>query len=143
MSSANKEASGTQLPPPAAERIPTVTAPPGETTPGTAEQAASAAEQAPALQTPPAQSITTIPLPIPPPAAPGQSSSVRNVSLTTQGAVPQIDDDNDLIEKEWVNKAKQIVERNRDDPYKQSEELTVFKADYMKKRYGKTVKISQ
>ena len=52
-------------------------------------------------------------------------------------------DDGDLIEKEWVIKAKQIIERTRNDPYQQSEDLTLFKADYMKKRYGKTIKVNR
>lgn len=56
---------------------------------------------------------------------------------------PAIADDNDLIEKEWVLKAKQIVERTKDDPYNQNKELNVFKADYMKKRYNKSIKLSE
>ena len=52
-------------------------------------------------------------------------------------------DDGDLIEKEWVEKAKAIVDRNRYDPYKQNEELTVFKADYMQKRYNKSIKLNK
>jgi hypothetical protein len=62
---------------------------------------------------------------------------------TTASAVPTAADDGDLIEKEWVNKAKEIVARTIDDPYKQSKELTVFKADYMQKRYGKSIKLSE
>jgi hypothetical protein len=58
-------------------------------------------------------------------------------------STPQVIDDGDLIEKEWVNKAKQIVARNRSDPYKQSEELMVLRADYMQKRYNKTIKLSK
>lgn len=47
--------------------------------------------------------------------------------------------DSDLIEKEWVMKAKQIVEHTAEDPYKQQEELSKIKADYMKKRYNKDI----
>jgi hypothetical protein len=91
----------------------------------------------------------TFPLPpaAPPadqPANPGniaQTPLQSDVSPTTQPATPQVIDDGDLIEKEWVNKAKQIVEQNRNDPHKQSEELTVFRADYMKKRYNKNIKL--
>jgi hypothetical protein len=71
------------------------------------------------------------------------TTPTADVSATTQVSSLLANADSDLIEKEWVDKAKQIVERTRDDPYKQSEELTVFKADYMKKRYGKTIKVSQ
>lgn len=50
-----------------------------------------------------------------------------------------IADDGDIIEKEWVMKAKQIVERTRHDPHLQTKELHKFKAEYMKKRYNKTI----
>ncbi len=66
-----------------------------------------------------------------------------DVSSTTNPVVQIPADDGDLIEKEWVNKAKQIVESNRDDPRKQSAEITVFKADYLKQRYNKSIKISE
>lgn len=51
--------------------------------------------------------------------------------------VPDEAADNDLIEKEWVLKAKQIVEHTSEDPFLQQQELSKIKADYMKKRYNK------
>jgi len=71
---------------------------------------------------------------VPTPVAPARGS----VAMATASLIT----DDDWIEKEWVNKAKQIVEQTRDDPYRQSEDLTVFKADYIQKHYGKTIKIS-
>jgi hypothetical protein len=59
---------------------------------------------------------------------------------TSQLDNPQIAEDGDLIEKEWVEKAKKIIEDNREDPYKQSKEMNIFKSDYMKKRYNRTVR---
>jgi hypothetical protein len=56
---------------------------------------------------------------------------------------PSMADDADLIEKEWVSKAKAIVERTKDDPRQQSQEINYFKADYLKKRYNKDVKVSE
>lgn len=56
---------------------------------------------------------------------------------------PTIADDNDLIEKEWVNKAKLIVAKTKDDPREQSKELYKYKADYIKKRYNKDIKVSE
>lgn len=47
--------------------------------------------------------------------------------------------DSDLIEKEWVLKAKQIVEHTAEDPYVQQQELSKMKSDYMKKRYNKDI----
>lgn len=50
-------------------------------------------------------------------------------------------EDNELIEKEWVQKAKQIIERTAEDPHKQKDEITAFSASYLKKRYGKDIKV--
>lgn len=57
--------------------------------------------------------------------------------------VPEEANDIDLIEKEWVLKAKQIVQHTYDDPYTQQAEISKMKADYMKKRYNKDVKIAE
>lgn len=51
--------------------------------------------------------------------------------------IPEEAGDNDLIEKEWVLKAKQIVEHTAEDPFNQQEELSKMKAEYLKKRYNK------
>jgi hypothetical protein len=40
-------------------------------------------------------------------------------------------------------KAKHIVEKTRDNPYQQSQELTIFKNDYMQKRYNKIIKMAE
>ena len=90
-------------------------------------------EQAP--QTVP---MTTIPLPLPKTASPAGPQVATGVS---QAGALQVADDKDVIEPEWVHKAKAIVNSTIDDPYKQSEDLTVLKADYMQKRYNKIVKL--
>lgn len=53
---------------------------------------------------------------------------------------PAIAEDVDLIEKEWVDKAKDIVERTKADPRSQSREISKLRADYLKKRYNRDVK---
>ncbi len=55
---------------------------------------------------------------------------------------PEIADDADLIEKEWVNRAKVIIAKTKDDPHLQNEEINKYKADYIKKRYNKDIKVS-
>lgn len=57
-------------------------------------------------------------------------------------SMPVIADDTDLIEKEWVEKAKEIVERTKHDPYQQNKEVEKVKADYLKKRYDKDIKLT-
>lgn len=66
------------------------------------------------------------------PAMPGQFADIPDEAA-----------DSDLIEKEWVVKAKQIVDHTADDPYLQQAQLTRVKADYMKKRYNKDIKVPE
>lgn len=52
-------------------------------------------------------------------------------------------EDSDLIEKEWVEKAKNIVEKTKNDPYLQNSELSKVKADYVATRFNKQIKTSE
>lgn len=73
-----------------------------------------------------------------------QSDNVQPLNaqtVTVQSTNPQIADDVDVIEKEWVMKAKEIVSKTKDDPHAQSNQMMVFRHDYMKKRYGKEIKL--
>ena len=47
--------------------------------------------------------------------------------------------DIDVIEKEWVEKAKSIVAKTKDNPREQSIELTGMKREYIEKRFGKSL----
>ena len=51
--------------------------------------------------------------------------------------LPVVAGDDDLIEKEWVDKAKKIILETRDDPFKREQEVNRLQADYLRKRYGK------
>lgn len=64
-----------------------------------------------------------------------QSSALPPIST------PQIADDVDLIEKEWVHKTKEIVSNTKNDPYRQNSQIAHLRADYMKKRYNKDIKL--
>ena len=55
--------------------------------------------------------------------------------------LPAIADDLDLIEKEWVIKAKAIVAATVGDPHRQTIEINKMKADYMRKRYNRDIKV--
>lgn len=50
---------------------------------------------------------------------------------------PIVASDDDLIEKEWVDRAKKIVAEVRDDPYKQENAVTQLQKEYQKKRFGR------
>jgi hypothetical protein len=75
-------------------------------------------------------------------AVPMTPVAVPPTGTSIPAAVPQIADDVDLIEKEWVDKAKEIVAATRQDPYQQNKELNRFRADYIQKRYNKVIKLN-
>ena len=53
---------------------------------------------------------------------------------------PAIAADEDVIEKEWVDRAKKIVQDTQDNPYERSNQVTALQRDYQKKRYGRETK---
>lgn len=58
-------------------------------------------------------------------------------------SVPPEANDVDVIEKEWVNHLKEIAARTADNPFIQQQEISRAKADYLKKRYNKDIKVSE
>ena len=62
---------------------------------------------------------------------------------TTQAAAttvsPIVAGDEDLIEKEWVDKAKEIIGQTRDDPHARTAKVNQLQRDYLQKRYGKVI----
>ncbi len=84
--------------------------------------------------TPPSQSPISTPQ-----QQPVQSNSTDDSTVVSSVSTPAIADDVDLIEKEWVEKAKEIVYKTKDNPYLQSKALSEVKADYIKKRYNKDI----
>lgn len=97
------------------------------------------APPADAPSTPPPASASWLPPTVPVhPTEQGTDTSGQNHQ--TLVSAPTVADDGDVIEKEWVMRAKQIVDKTRQDPYNQTKELHKFKAEYMQKRYNKTIK---
>jgi hypothetical protein len=78
-----------------------------------------------------------IPLPPPPVALPTVVAPVVDDS-----AGPVLASDDDLIEKEWVDKAKKIIVETQNDPYRREQEVSKLQVDYLRKRYGKELGIS-
>lgn len=73
-------------------------------------------------------------VPIMPPVTLTEDASIADQTLV---ATPAIAADEDLIEKEWVDRAKKIVADNREDPYSQENAVSQLQKDYRKKRYGR------
>ena len=76
-----------------------------------------------------------------PPPMPTASSVVvsddDNVASPPTNGAPMLAADEDLIEKEWVDKAKAIIAQTKDDPYRREKEVGRLQVDYLQKRYGK------
>ena len=106
------------------------------------EQGRPVAEAAPGKQAAPAALQLPIALPDVPaatPALPVQDDNVGSpVSSPKTSTLPAAD--KDLIEKQWVQKAKEIVADTKSDPYKQKSEMSKAKADYIQKRFKKVIK---
>jgi Txe/YoeB family toxin of Txe-Axe toxin-antitoxin module len=102
----------------------------GETHETAPQPGASAAAPLPALPAMP----SLPPLP--------QAQASASTAQQSQNNNPLVASDEDVIEKEWVDKAKKIVAQTKTDPYTQEKEVSKLQADYIKKRYGKEIKLS-
>lgn len=75
------------------------------------------------------------------------STSNTATAVPVQGSAqaddPLIADDVDVIEKEWVDKAKKIVNATKEDPFQQEKEVSKLQADYLMKRYNKQLKLPE
>jgi hypothetical protein len=97
------------------------------------EQGIQPTERAPAMPAPP---------PVLPMPTPVQPVVVPMPAIQRQDDNPTIAADDDLIEKEWVDKAKKIIAETRDNPYLREQEVSKLQADYLRKRYGREIGIS-
>jgi len=64
-------------------------------------------------------------------------ADVSTVDPIVASDSPIVAGDDDLIEKEWVEKAKKIVEETRDNPYRREQAVSQLQKDYLMKRYGR------
>lgn len=106
------------------------------------EQTAAAPEMAPQPQAPAMQAAAPDPIASAvPPTEPPLQMQAAVPSTPAPTATPATAEDVDLIEKEWVDRAKAIVAQTRNDPYVQNREMNKMKADYMMKRYHKEIRV--
>jgi len=110
---------------PQQERVPILPSPEGGIESG-AERKEQTAEAHAAVADAAAQGAPVVP--VPPPVDDAQPVSASG---------PLVAADEDVIEKEWVDKAKQIIASTKDDPYQRSTQVNQLQHDYLKKRYGK------
>src|SRR5690349_17625533 len=81
-------------------------------------------------------------------------ASQNNAVIATQPAAPiavpqptglpiAAEADSEELDQEWVNKAKEVVEGAKADPFTLSNELSKVRVEYLKTRYNKDVNISE
>lgn len=99
------------------------------------------AQQAPVSPAQAAQSVQNAAMPGSGVAIPGLTPAAAGVAAVADEAL--LAEDGDLIEKAWIQKAKEIVERTKNDPYHQNIEINKVKQDYIQKRYNKALKLTE
>lgn len=60
-----------------------------------------------------------------------------------QGGSSQTDYEGVVANDEWIVKAEDIIRRTQADPYAQSREISRLKAEYIRARYNKGVKVAE
>lgn len=81
------------------------------------------------------------PAPVIPP--PPQAAPTTTTSYDPDDDNPAVAGDEDLIEKEWVDRAKKVISETKHDPYAQEQAFSRLQADYIRKRYGKEIKLPE
>lgn len=82
---------------------------------------------------------------VPMPAAPAAQTNVAaQVSQTQSNSLtatqPQ---DEASLDREYVNKAKLIIEQTKNDPFVRTNEIGKVKAEFLKRKYGKEIRQSE
>ena len=79
--------------------------------------------------------VQAIQLPTPVVAAPDDTTQQSSAIDDN----PIVAGDVDLIEKEWVDRAKKIIDQTKSDPHQREQQVNKLQIDYVKKRYGKDI----
>lgn len=73
------------------------------------------------------------------PALPTPVITTQSNAVNEDTSVPVSANDDDLIEKEWVDQAKRIIAETKDDPYKREREVSKLQIEYIRRRYGREI----
>ena len=108
----------------------------GEVQPGYEHGAERVGERPAALEVESAApAVPILPVPLLPQVTDGAAAVVGPAPTVA----PDTAADEDLIEKEWVDKAKKIIEETKDDPYRRELEIGKLQREYIMKRYGREI----
>jgi len=93
------------------------------------ERAGEQVRQVTHAQPEPVAPVVQLPVPVP------VTDDANNAS--SDDSTPAVAADDDLIEKEWVDKAKKVIAETKDDPYQRERAVGKLQVEYLRKRYGK------
>lgn len=93
------------------------------------ERAGEQVHQVTQAQPTPVVPVVQLPVPI--------STATDDTQSAVDDSTPAIAADDDLIEKEWVDKAKKVIGETKDDPYERERAVGKLQVEYLRKRYGK------
>lgn len=93
-------------------------------------------EQRSAVELAPQPAVSMPAMPLPPiPQAPVATP----VAVDPAAVNPVAANDDDVIEKEWVDRAKQVIIQTKDNPYAREKAIGELQRDYLSKRYGRQI----
>lgn len=92
---------------------------------------------------PPQPVLPAIPQDIPAVEQPVIAAPPQDVTVPVPLDPKDLASDTDRIEREWVDKVKNVIASTQDDPYAQKDEMSKVKADYIQKRFNKTIKTDE
>jgi hypothetical protein len=95
-----------------------------------------------AAKQPPQPALPAIPDDIPAADQPVIAAPPQDVAAPVADPKSAIAD-TDHIEREWIDKVKNVVARTQDDPYLQKDQMSKIKAEYIQKRFNKTIKTDE
>lgn len=70
---------------------------------------------------------------------PAPQSDDATAAYSASDDVPLVAADEDVIEKEWVDKAKNILAQTKDDPHLREQQIKKLQVEYLRKRYGREI----
>lgn len=86
-----------------------------------------------------AAGITAPQVVLPQPAVAQPLTNPDSQTVPSDDNATLIANDDDIIEKEWVDKAKKIIAETKDDPYRREVEISKLQIEYIRKRYGREI----
>jgi hypothetical protein len=92
---------------------------------------------------PQAPALPAIPDDIPLADQPVIAAPPQDVTTPAPDDAQTVTQNPDHIEREWIDKVKNVVASTHDDPYLQKDQMSKVKAEYIRKRFNKQIKTDE